>query len=118
MSGYFEETLIKSKYKTVTLQDAATTTGNGTIQAIENYQNLTIGISGTSTSRTVEFHVVDENGIDDVIKGTRPKDFFQATSTSGNDETYQFDVTGYVSFYAKITAISGGNVTIKGRLVA
>lgn len=108
---------VASKTATHTFHSVVTQAGNGTSLTIGEYQKLTLGISGTSTSRTIEFHVIDENGIDDVIQGIKPKDFSTASFSSGNNETWQFEISGYVTFYAKITAVAGGNVTIKGRVM-
>ena len=41
----------------------------------------------------------------------------KGNSSTGNNEIWQFDVSGLVSVVMDLTEVSGGNISIKGRLV-
>ena len=65
---------------------------------------------------------VEEN--DDKISsersmGVKLSDFTTASSTTGTGaaEIWQVDVTGLEKFFTDLTAVAGGNVTIKGRVM-
>jgi hypothetical protein len=109
-------TLLIASYELVDFHVAATTTGNGTSKEVKTFKNLTLSGIGTSTSRTFEVRGVDANGTDNALMGVRLKDFATATSFTVNAETWQFSIEGLVSVYVKITAIAGGNETIKGEI--
>jgi hypothetical protein len=107
----------------VTLQDTATATGNGTpYKPSRGTETLTFAITGTSTSRTVIFEMADPSGVYvacyafNVMDPTK----FGTQTTGGNNtapESWLVDVpTGY-SFRARISAVAGGNVMIKGKAV-
>ena len=98
----------------VVFHSTSTTTGNGTIWDVGASKTITLSGKGTSTSRTVEFHGIDDNGTDSLINGF-DKDFEQATGFTINGAVWQISVEGYSQFYCKITAIAGGNETIVGR---
>jgi len=103
---------------THTFHNAATSTGNGTEFTVGNMKTLTIEIYGTSTSRTIEFYGKGDSGTLRSIKGINLSTFEAATSTTGTGELWQFDITGLISVVIKLAAVSGGDVTIKGRAVA
>lgn len=109
---------VQSHVKEVILQDAATVTGNGTPLDVGSTKTLTIEITGTSTSRTIIFEASSISGTYYQIKGQQlsPSSSYW-TQTTGNNEVWQFDVTGLAFFRAKLYAVAGGSVTIKGRAV-
>lgn len=102
----------------ITLQNVATATGVGSPYALQNEKTILIEIYGTATSSTVSFEGIGASGTNHQIMGVRLSDLATAVSTVGLGEYWQFDVTGLVSFQANITAIAGGNVTVKGKAVA
>ncbi|WP_425203586.1 hypothetical protein [Priestia megaterium] len=110
--------IIGSAYKDIILQDEAIALGNGTPFAIESYKTLNIKIAGTSTGRTVSFEVAGFDGAYEPIQGVKTQDLSMATQTTGNNESWQFDVTGFVFFRARIDSITDGTVNVKGRAVA
>jgi len=120
VSGTINATLGDQQAKTidVTLQDAATTAGNGTPFTVGAYKTLTIEINGTSTSRTVVFEGASTSGTYYPIQGVKLSDLSMATQTTGNGEVWTFEVTGLNTFRARISAVGGGSVTIKGKAVA
>ncbi|GBF77252.1 hypothetical protein PA598K_05788 [Paenibacillus sp. 598K] len=101
----------------VTLQEAATAAGNGTSFDVGFYKTLTIEVWGTSTSRTVVYEVQSISGAWYPIQGLRIQDYAMATQTTGTGEVWQFDVTGLAAFRARISAIAGGNVSVRGKAV-
>jgi hypothetical protein len=103
-----------------TLQDAASATGNGTAIYMGGCDTFKITeISGTSTSRTVVFEVSNtETGTYSAIQGVRLSDYSMASQTSNEDEIWQIDGLSGLWFRARISAVAGGNVTVKGKKVA
>lgn len=101
-----------------TFHDAKTTTGNGTALEVKGLSTLTIEIYGTSSSRTVTFYAKSKSGTLRALMGVRLSDFATATSTTGTGEIWQFDITGLDYVVMDLTAVDGGNVSVKGRAVA
>lgn len=106
-----------SQMQNTTLQNA-TSTGNGTVFTVGSFKTLTISISGTSTSRTVLFEAADMDGNFTPFQGVRLSDLEMGVQTTGTNEKWQFEITGVTSFRARISAIAGGNVVVKGTAVA
>lgn len=102
----------------VTLQNAASATGNGTALTVGGTKTLTVEVSGTSTSQTIVFEGASVGGTYYAIQGVKLQDLSTATQTTGKGEIWQFDVTGLVNFRARISAIAGGTITVKGKAVA
>jgi hypothetical protein len=50
--------------------------------------------------------------------GIKVSDLSTGVSTTGTGEVWQFDVTGLEEVIMDLTAVSGGNVSVKGRAVA
>jgi hypothetical protein len=99
-------------------QDEATTTGNGEEMKIINGENLTLSITGTATSRTVIFEGKGEVGDYVAVRGFNVKTGVLENQTTGTtDEIWIFDVTGFKTFRARVSAISGGNLSVTGKLV-
>lgn len=106
-----------------TLQNAVTAAGNGTpYKPSRGTETLTFAITGTNTSRTVIFEMADPSGVYVACTAFNIMDptKFGTQTTGGNNttpESWLVDVpTGY-SFRARVSAVSGGNVTIKGKAV-
>jgi len=109
---------IKSDTIDVLLQDAVSATGNGTPFVVGAYKTLTLEITGTATSNTVIFEGSSSSGAWYPIQGVKLQDLSLASQTSGKGEVWQFDVTGLVAFRARISAVVGGNLSVKGRAVS
>lgn len=107
-----------SDVQDITLQNGATATGIGTSFNVGYFKTLNIKITGTNTSRTIVFEAAGFDNVFEPIQGVRPKDYIMDSKTTENNESWQFDVTGFSSFRTRIEAIAGGNVTIKGRAVS
>jgi len=102
----------------VVFHDAVTVTGDGTSHNVGGFKTLTLSCKGTSTSRTIEVHGVDYNGVDNILALFSVVDFTEMTTLTTKDLSVQCSIEGMSSVYAKITAIAGGNATIKGTLTA
>jgi len=102
----------------VIFHTAATTAADGTILTVGNYKTLTVEIYGTSSSRTVAFIGRGAGAADRALMGINLSDFSTATSTTGTGEIWQFDITGLTSVFMDLQAVSGGNVSVTGRVVA
>jgi hypothetical protein len=109
----------ESYKKTVTFQDAVTAIGSGTSLTVGGLKTLTVGIkdTGTSSTGTIEFHAVDPVGNDILLKGMELTGWTSGTFTSSLGTTWIFDISGLVTVYFKITAISG-TITVIGKGVA
>jgi hypothetical protein len=101
-----------------TFHNAATSTGNGNEYVVGGATTLTVKITGTSSSRTVTFYAKDIDGNLTALLGFRLSDLASGTSTTGTGEYWVFDVTGIEAVVMDLTAVSGGNVTVKGKAVA
>lgn len=113
-----EVELARSRIASHTFQNAVTAAGQGTALTVGGYRTLTVEISGTSTSRTLEFKAAGPSGAYRQLTAVRLSDFTVASSTTGSGELWQFDVTGLSSVIMDVTAVAGGNVTVQGRVVA
>ncbi|MGE7650480.1 hypothetical protein ACQKM1_22295 [Peribacillus frigoritolerans] len=109
---------VKSSVKDVVLHDVVTATGNGTALAVGDTKTLTIEVYGTSTSRTLVFEAAGVTGTFYPVKGIKLTDLSMDTQTTGSGELWQFDLTGVVQFRARLTAVAGGNVSVKGKAVS
>jgi hypothetical protein len=101
-----------------TFHDAATVAADGTPLTVGGGKTLLVEIWGTSVSRTVGFKGAGPEGTHWSIMGVNLGTFATATSTTGTGELWQFDVTGLVTVIMDLEAVAGGNVSVKGRLVA
>jgi hypothetical protein len=102
----------------VTFHSAATQAANGTAVLVGGYKTLTVEIYGTSATRTVTFYGRSASGTIRAISGIKLSDLTLTASTTGTAELWQFDVTGLEYVLMDLTAVNGGNVTVKGRLIA
>lgn len=104
----------------IIFQSAAVAAGNGASLTVTGLKNLTVGITsaGGNTARTIEFHGVDAVGNDNLFTGINKNGLTTATSTINTGETWQFDITGLVTVYMKLTAITTGTITVAGLAVA
>jgi hypothetical protein len=102
--------------KTLVFHDTVIATGNGLTHDVIGYKNLTISCKGTNTSRTIEVHGIDFNGVDNIITGYTVTDSASKATLTSNDLSVSYTVDGMISVYVKITALAGGNATIKGML--
>lgn len=102
----------------VVLQNAVSAIGNGDYFEVKFFKTLNIKVTGTSQSRTVVFEAAHADGVYEQIMGIKPATFDPVNQTTENNVSFQFDVTGYTRFRARITAISGGNVSVKGNAVS
>ena len=98
-----------------TFHSAETSTGDGTAFDVESYSTLAIKTTGTSSSRTLNFYAVDADGNKTAILGTKVGTTTTATTSTAKDEYWVFDVRCINQVIINIGAISGGNMTIKGR---
>lgn len=109
---------IAASHATVVFHNAATVAGLGLVFPVDTFRILTIEISGTSTSRSVEFIARGLAGINRPLIGIRLSDFATATNTVTTGEIWQFDITGLSFVLMNLAIVAGGNVTIQGRVVA
>lgn len=104
----------------IVFQAAATAAENGQALNVGGFKSLTVGITSAAgnSALTLEFHGVDAAENDNLITGVNKNGLSPATGTSNSGETWQFDITGLVTVYMKLTSITGGNVTVSGLAVA
>jgi hypothetical protein len=102
----------------VIFHDVATVVGDGEVITVDGHKTLTIEIYGTSVSRTIAFKGVGPSGIPREITGEKLSDLNVAVSTTGSGELWQFNITGLIFVIMELTAVAGGNVSVKGVMVA
>lgn len=101
-----------------TFQDIATQAQDGNVFDVGTYKILTIEIRGILDSSNVAFEGSSLSGAWYPLAGTNMSTFLPSTSTTGNEEIWQFDITGLTQVRFRIVSINGGNLTIKGMAVA
>jgi hypothetical protein len=101
-----------------TFHNAATAAADGNSFPVGRYRTLTVEIYGTSATRTVAFMGVGPSGAAYAISGVKLSDLTTGTTTTGTGELWQFDITGLSQVIMDLTAVAGGNVTVKGKAVA
>jgi len=92
--------------------------GNGAILTVTGLKNLTVGITsaGGNFVRTIAFRGVDAVGNDNLMTRVNKNGLTLANSITCTGETWQFDITGLVTVYMKLTAITAGNVAVTGQI--
>lgn len=96
-------------YQTVTLQNAATATGNGTSIDTSGMGVLNVAVTGTFVG-TVAFEVQDASGAWNAIYGQVPGTPDLATTTTSTG-VWIVRVTGFSGFRARISAYTSGSIT-------
>ena len=115
----FTELTEKGNYKDHTFHDEQTGVDSGTdLEVTPAFTSLLIEVYGTSSSRTLQFKAKGESGTARTLLGTKISDASTATSTTGTAELWRFDITGLKHITMDLTAVAGGNVSVKGRAVA
>jgi hypothetical protein len=107
-----------SVFNPITLQSSATSTGIGTPYTLVGEDIVRVGITGTSTSLTVAFRIVDENSLDSAILGYRISDATTSTGTTAMNEIWLFDgLKSLIGCQLKttITAMTTGTINIAGK---
>jgi hypothetical protein len=107
-----------SKVEDVTFHDAATVAADGTAFTVAGYKTLTVEITRSAGTSTVAFIGEGPSGADIALIGVNLSTFATGTSTTGTGELWQFDITGLTKVFMDLQAVSGGNVTVKGKAVA
>jgi hypothetical protein len=102
----------------VVFHDAATAVSTGLSLDVYRLRTLTIEVSGTSATRTVAFKGIGPSGTAYAIAGVKLSDLTTGSTTTGTGELWQFDITGLTQVIMDLTAVAGGNVTVKGKAVA
>jgi hypothetical protein len=97
-----------------TFHDAATVAADGTDMDVAGLATVSVQISGTSTSRTVLFKSsVDNTNFLDIM-GMDIATLSPSVSTTDTGKIFMFDVRGISKLRMDISAVAGGNITIKG----
>lgn len=104
----------------VTLQNAVTAAGNGTAHAPTADAKLRFEITGTSTSRTVNFEIAGISGVYVPVTAFNINDptKFGTSTTAGSDaapDSWEVEIPVGWSFRARVSAVAGGNVSVKGK---
>lgn len=97
----------------------STTTGNGSeLNVNMGMTTLNFEISGTATSSTCIFEGKSvDTGEFYPVQCVNLGTLALANQTTGKSELWQCDLTALTKFRVRISTISGGNISIKGRAV-
>lgn len=101
--------------ESATLQAAATAAAVGVAIDCSALSVVGFQITGTSTSRTIQFDGSVDGSNYVAIQAVNAATAAVATSTTATGEIWQIDVAGLASFRANLTAVAGGNVTVTAR---
>jgi len=93
-----------------------TTISTGSEIECTQAETITLEIVGTSTSRTILFQGKTENGIWYDVYGVCRNKNITDKQTTGKDEVWVLPLLGFTYFRCNITAISGGTISIFGKL--
>ena len=101
-----------------TFHDASSTTGNGLALKVDGRDRLDIEITSSvaNTARTITFYKKFKNGDLKPLVGYRDYDSDDALSTTATGESYALDITNAYEIVMDLTSITGGTVTIEGRV--
>lgn len=101
-----------------TFHNAVAAAADGADLYVEGRSTLLVWINGSvaNSARQVSFKSVDEDGNVYSIMGVRTSDFATGTSTTNKGEEWQFDVAGKYAVRMDLDSMTGGTVTVKGRL--
>jgi len=108
-----------------TFQNKATTNSNGNELLTEKSNDmfvfdsdiLSIEISGTATSGTTLFEAkVTPDGDFYSVSAVAAHDYNFSTNTNGINEIWLMDISTFYAFRTRVSGISGGYITIKGRV--
>lgn len=102
--------------KNFTFQDSITSPATGEILYSGKHDNVTVFITGTSTSRTIAFQACDEDGNWYSCQAIRLSDSIKATSTTGTAEAWVIDTTLWSGVRTNVIAVAGGTVKIVGKV--
>lgn len=118
MGGNIVVDSIASKTALHTFHNANTAVGAGASFDVGAYKTMKVEIYGTSTAREVKFFCMSESGVKRPIAGTRVSDYTIGSSTTNNEEIWEFDIAGLQKLIMEVVSVTGGNLTIKGKAVA
>jgi hypothetical protein len=108
-------------YANYILHSGTTSVDDGTAMSIQpGMVTANVFIRGTTTSHTVVFEGKDDDGNWYLIKScVNLSTMTIASQTSGINEVWQVDLTGWTAFRARVSAISttGSGLTIKAKVV-
>lgn len=109
--------VIGSNYTLVALLSAVTATGRGNDIQVGGLKTITFEVFGTASSFTIQMEGKGTSGTPYPIQAINYNSM-TSISTITAAGLYQVDVTGLVSIDANLTAVTGGNVTVQGRMMA
>lgn len=101
-----------------TFHEAATSPSEGEEFVVGHFRELTVKISGSSTSRELKFFSIDENGEKTELGATNKTDFQLGTGTLNTNENWDIDIAGLYKIIVELISVSGGDVTVKGIAVS
>ncbi|WP_411801573.1 hypothetical protein [Bacillus atrophaeus] len=102
---------------TFTFHAATTAPSEGEEFLVSHFRDITVKISGSSTSRELKFFAIDENGEKTELAGTRKADFQLGAGTLNTNEYWDFDIAGLFKFIVEVVSVNG-DVTVKGVAVS
>jgi hypothetical protein len=100
-------------------QDAITTPSQGKEYMVSSVaETMRIVIKGTATVFTINFQGSIQGEWRPIIGAKVSNDLELLTSTSNKDYFYEFDMSGYDRIRMDVVTVTGGDLTILGKVVA
>lgn len=109
---------VQAKTMDFAFQTNATVAGAGQLLTVDSYRDLTIEIVGTSTAQTVKFWGLMNSETKIPLTGFNVSTQSSATQTTGINEIWQFPITGLKTVEMEIISVSGGELSVNGKVVA
>ncbi|MEC2307612.1 hypothetical protein P9H05_04675 [Bacillus atrophaeus] len=103
--------------KTFTFHEATTAPSEGEEFLVSHFRDITVKISGSSTTRELKFFAIDENGEKTALAGTNKTNFQLGTGTLNTNENWDFEIAGLFKFMVEVISVNG-DVTVKGIAVS
>ena len=111
----FESVETIGNVEDLVFHDESATPNAGLEFEVGNYKDLRIAIEGTATSSQVMFRG-QLGGVNAPLLGIKIDSIETANSTTGLDEVWEFDISNFDKIWFGLPTVSGGTVTITGRV--
>jgi len=98
-------------------QDTISAPANGATLYGGRWDQVTLYITGTATVSTVIFEGSDKDGNWYSIPAFKMPDYTLASQTTGIGEAWVIDLSKWQSIRARVSAVSGGHISVVGRVV-
>jgi hypothetical protein len=108
---------LSNKTSSIIFHNASISPALGTELTVSDYKDLRMSVTGTATSFTLVFKG-QLGSVVSTILGIESTALTLVSSTSTKNTIYDFDISGYDKVWFDLTVVSGGNITVVGKVVS